>query len=260
MRTVEAIHIAPVKSLGLVRPHSVHVDSRGIVEDRRLHLINQRGSLLTQREVGQLVQIEAEYEIEPERLSLRFPDGMTLEGPLELGEPVVTRIFGRGVRGHMVMGDWNRVLSGFCGEPVRLVRSSEPGQCYDEYPTSMMSRASVEELNRQPGATVEIDSRRFRPNFLLGGCEPLEEDTWLNNTIQIGEQLRLQIVARDPRCVMTTHDPDTGEPNINTLDIIMSYRPSRGVAFFGVYGIVERPGTVSLGDTVTTPKEEPSPQ
>jgi hypothetical protein len=33
MITVEAIHLAPVKSLGLVHPHTVHVECHGIGED-----------------------------------------------------------------------------------------------------------------------------------------------------------------------------------------------------------------------------------
>jgi uncharacterized protein YcbX len=251
MRTVQAIHVAPVKSLGLVHPHTVHVDFRGIIEDRRLYLIDEDSRLLTQRELGRLVQIEAQYCMDPEWLCLRFPNGNTLEGPVEPGEPVMTRIWGRYVLGHVVVGDWNGVLSEFCRHPVRLVRSDEPGQCYDEYPVSLISQASVEELSRQPGATVAFDSRRFRPNFFLAGCQPHEEDTWLGGIIQIGNELCLWVMARDPRCVITTHDPDTGERDIDTLRLIINYRPSPKAAYFGVYGIVVRPGAVSVGDTVT---------
>src|SRR5574341_1598788 len=50
--TVEAIHLAPVKSLGLVHPNTVHVERHGIVEDRRLYVIDQQGRLVTQRTHG----------------------------------------------------------------------------------------------------------------------------------------------------------------------------------------------------------------
>ena len=255
MRTVKAIHISAVKSFGLTLPQSVRVDSTGIVEDRRLHLIDRACGLLTQRQVAQMVQLKAEYQVEPERLRLRFPDGNVQDGPLELGEPVITDIFGRDVPGRVVTGDWNEALSGFCGQPVRLIRSDKPGQCYDEYPISLATQASVEELKRQPGATSALDSRRFRPNFLLEGCEPHEEDTWLDDVVGVGESLRLRLVARDPRCVMTTHNPDTGERDIDTLRLIMHYRPSLRAAYFGVYGIVEQPGTVHLGDAIAVRSE-----
>lgn len=252
MKSVESIHISPVKSLGLTSPGSVHVGMNGIVEDRRLFLINNRGRLLTQREVGRLVQIKAEYLADPETLAIRMPDGSTIMGRVETGEPVVTRMWGRSVSGRVVTGEWNSVLSAFCKEPVWLVRSDDSGQCYDEYPISMVSDASVQGLNRLPDAAVAFNSKRFRPNFLIGGCEPHEEDTWLGEIVLIGEELLLRVVARDPRCAITSHDPETGEEDSDTPRFIMNYRPGPGAAFFGVYGIVERPGEVSVGDTVTT--------
>jgi len=250
MVTVEAIYTAPVKSLGLVQPEAVRVDTRGIIEDRRFHLIGPLGVLLTQREVGRLVQAKAEYQEEPEWLRLQFPGGSSLEGPVKLGQPVVTQIWGRNVAGRVLSGDWNAALSGFCGQPVRLVRSDRPGQCYDEYPISLVSQASIEGLSRRPGAPVGFEGRRFRPNFLLAGCSPHEEDSWIGACIRIGEELLVRVVARDPRCAITTHDPQSGNRDVDTLRLILSYRPSSRAAFFGVYGVVERPGTVSLGDEV----------
>ena len=251
MPTVAAIAIAPVKSLGLVHPQSVHIGPQGILEDRRLHLIDYQGKLLTQREVGKLVQVKAEYQIAPERLRLVFPDGSRLKGPLERGEPVITEIWGRRVPGHLVAGGWSQALSDFCQQPVSLVRSNQPCQCYDEYPVSLLSQASVEELSRQSRlGEMPLDTRRFRPTFLLVGCEAHEEDGWLGGVIQIGDAVRLRVVARDPRCAIATHDPQTGERDFDTLRLILGYRPHPRAAYFGVYGIVEHPGQVSLGDMV----------
>src|SRR5256712_6684432 len=143
MITVETMHLAPVKSLGLVPPKTVHVERHGIVEDRRLYVIDQQGRLVTQRTRGQLVQVTPQYRSQPEWLSLRFPEGRSLAGPLTLGEAIVTQIWGRHVRGRVVQGDWNQALSDFCGDEVTLVRSDEPGQCYDEYPVSIVSQASL---------------------------------------------------------------------------------------------------------------------
>src|SRR5262245_24113995 len=104
--TVEAMHLAPVKSLGLVHAHSVHVARRVIAEDRRLYLIDQQGQLVTQRTHGALAQVIPHYQVQPAWLSLRFPDGLSLAGPLTLGEAVVTQIWGRYVRGRVVHGAW----------------------------------------------------------------------------------------------------------------------------------------------------------
>jgi hypothetical protein len=250
MITVEAIHVAPVKSLGLTQPSAVEVSPAGILEDRRFYLVDQRGGLVTQRDIGGLVQVKAEYRTGPGWLKLDFPGGPRLEGPVEVEEPVTTAIFGRRVDGQLVSGSWSAGLSDFCGQPVRLVRSLEPCQCYDEYPVSLLSQASLRQLDEQQDGGGSFGSERFRPNFLLAGCEAHEEDSWLGEVVAIGPALRLRVIAMDPRCAITTHSPATGERDIDTLRLILRYRPNRRAAFFGVYAIVERTGAVSLGDAV----------
>ena len=256
MITVEDIHISPVKSLGMIQMESVWVGPEGIIEDRRFHLVDQRGALLTQREAGSLALVKADYRVEPEWLTLEFPSAGKLDGPLELGEAVITNIFGRNVSGRAVLGDWDAALSDLCQQPVKLVRSDNPGQCYDESPLAVLSQASVDVVDKLAGPEAFLDCRRFRPNFLLSGCEPHEEDTWIGGVISIGEELRVRIVARDPRCAMTTLDPDTGKRDVDTLRMILSYRPSTTAAYFGVFGSVERPGTVALGNVVSAPSTE----
>ncbi len=54
----------------------------------------------------------------------------------------------------------------------------------------------------------------------------------------------------DPRCSIVTQDPHTGERDADTLRLIMNYRPSARNAYFGIYAIIARPGTVSVGDEV----------
>jgi len=251
-KTVQAINTAPVKSLGLSHPQSVHVGPAGILEDRRFCVVDEHGKMVTQREIGMLVQVRTEYRPDPERLALRFPDGAVAEGTPEPGETVATRVWGRDVAGRVVVGNWAEALSEFCGKPLRLVRAEELGGYLDEFPVSLLSQASVEELGRQPWGKIASDGRRFRPTLLLTGCQPHEEDSWLNRRVQVGKELRLRVVARDPRCAITTHDPDTGERDADTLRVILSYRPHPKTAYFGVYAIVEQPGTVAVGDSVTT--------
>ena len=251
MITVKAINIAPVKSLALVSPDRVKVDFNGILEDRRFYLVDGQGALLTQRELGRLVQVRAEYQPDPELLRLHFPDGSSHAGPIEPEAPVLTRIWGRRVTGHVLGGPWNAALSQFCQFPVRLVASDQPGQCFDEFPVSIISQASVNGLSQRVHGGFTFDSSRFRPTFLLDGSQPHQEDAWLGGSVQIGEELRLQVVARDPRCSIITQDPATGERDADTLRLILSYRPSPRAAYFGVYGLVERPGAVALGDAVT---------
>ena len=60
------------------------------------------------------------------------------------------------------------------------------------------------------------------------------------------------ITTRDPRCAITTQDPDTGVRDLDTLRTIIAYRGLRDDkhADFGVLGDVVQPGTIRLGDPV----------
>ena len=247
---LKTINIAPVKSLGLCHPTTAHVGESGIVEDRRFYVIDDRGRLMTQRQVARMVQVKADYNLFPETLSLFFPDGSTVEGPPDIEDSVTTFIFGRMVKGNVVAGDFNDALSAFCGADLRLVKSQEPGQAQDAYPISILSQGSLDQLSNQAGLSSPIDNRRFRPNFLVHNSTPHEEDTWVGNEVAVGDKVRISVISRDPRCAITTHDPGTGQRDMNTLRIILTYRPDPQAAYFGVYGAVSTPGPVSLGDPI----------
>ncbi len=250
MRTVAAIYISPVKSLALDTPSSVQIGYPGIAEDRRFHLIDADGRLLTQRQIGRMAQISAEYDDGSELLSLTFPGGRRLEGAVDVDQPVTTDIFGRPVSGSVAQGEWNPALSEFCQADVRLVKTDGICQTFDEYPVSMLSQASLDLLGEKAGGSKSFSGKRFRPTFVIDGCSPHEEDLWLGGVVSIGPDLRLRMVAHDPRCAITTLDPDTGERDFDTTRLMLTYRPSAQAPYFGVFATIETPGVVSLGDQV----------
>ena len=258
--TISSIYTAAVKSLALQQRALVSVGPSGIAEDRRFHLIDGRGGLLTQRQRPQLAQVSSAYDAETEQLTLAFPDGLELAGRVELGEPVRTPVWGRLVSGQVAAGEWNDALSRFCGGPVRLVKTDVAGLSFDEYPISLLSQASIDLLSRKADGVKEFEARRFRPNFLLDGCTPHQEDLWLGGVIAIGPELRLRLVAPDPRCAITTVNPDTGQRDFDTPRLLLSYRPSARAPYFGVYGVVETPGPVSIGDAVNLAVPPHSPR
>jgi uncharacterized protein YcbX len=55
------------------------------------------------------------------------------------------------------------------------------------------------------------------------------------------------------RCLITGRDPETGDADLPTLDLLASYRQGLDTTEplpFGVYGEVLEPGRVKLGDPV----------
>ena len=67
----------------------------------------------------------------------------------------------------------------------------------------------------------------------------------------------MRVVAPDPRCAITTLDPETGERDFDVPKLLLSYRPSARAPYFGVYGGVETPGTLSIGDAVELVQDPP---
>ena len=91
---------------------------------------------------------------------------------------------------------------------------------------------------------------RFRPTLLLDGCQPHQEDGWMNRALTVGDAV-IRVLAPDPRCAIVNQHPATGETDADAVKSILGYRPNPLAAYFGVYGIVEKAGAVEVGDAVT---------
>jgi len=250
MASVSRLSIAPVKGLALLHPDEVEITSTGVPQDRRFFLVTERGKLLDGTRDGPLFGVRAECDDEGTRLALRFPEGRTVEGPVELGNAGVTAFWERPVRGRVVVGPWSDALSDYLGQHVRLHRAELAGGGTDQWPVSVVSDASLEELARRAGAE-SVDGRRFRMLVQVAGTRPHEEDEWLGGLVRIGAAL-VRVTKQDARCRMTTRNPDTGVRDFDTLRAIKDYRGVRnGEAIdFGVYAEVVEPGRVRVGDAV----------
>ncbi len=103
----------------------------------------------------------------------------------------------------------------------------------------------------------DLDARRFRMLIELDGAEAHEEDTG-SAARSVSAEPILRISAPVPRCAMTTHDPETGLRDYDTLRAIKEYRGQVDGKdlMFGVWGEVERPGS-SVSATRSASSPEP---
>jgi uncharacterized protein len=256
MPAVTRISIAPVKGLGLVHPESVSLEGHGVRENRRFHIVDADGRRFNQLRNGALVQIRPEYDADRERLTLRFPDGSVADGDVSLGSEVMTDFYDRPVAGNYVEGPLSAALSEWGGLALRLVQSP-PGLAVDRGRghVSLISTASLAELGRNGDQAEPTDGRRFRMLFELDGCAPHEEDGWVKRHLKIGGAT-IRIRGDVGRCAITSQNPDSGEPDFDTLRTISAYRgfteneAGKRHIPFGVYGEVTEPGRVSIGDGV----------
>ena len=113
-------------------------------------------------------------------------------------------------------------------------------------PVSIFSLQSARQLAEETGTPV--DKRRFRANVYvnLASAEGFAENAFVGRSLRIGPKLVVTILERDPRCMMITLDPDTGE---KTPAILKKVAQSHdGMA--GVYGAVMVEGMLHKGDSV----------
>ncbi len=113
-------------------------------------------------------------------------------------------------------------------------------------PVSIFSLQSARQLSEE--TDTPIDKRRFRANIYvdLTSAEGFAENEFVGRSLQIGPKVVVRILERDPRCMMITLDPDTGEKSPALLKKVAQAHD--GMA--GVYGAVLVEGTLRKGDPV----------
>ena len=113
-------------------------------------------------------------------------------------------------------------------------------------PVSIFSLQSASQLAKEIG--TPIDKRRFRANLYvdLTSAKGFAENEFVGRSLQIGPKVVVRILERDPRCMMITLDPDTGEKEPAILKKVAQAHD--GMA--GVYGAVMVEGILHKGDPV----------
>jgi uncharacterized protein len=251
---VAALTTTPIKGLRVAPSSQVVVEQGGIRGDRCFYLVDESGRMLNGKHLGALNTVGAELDEHQRLLTLRFPDGSALSGPIERGPALETRFFSRTRRAQMLIGPFSAALSEHAGQPLQLVAPADGSSAVDRGErgaVSLISRASLASLARAAGEST-VDPRRFRMSIEVSGTDPHEEDGWIGRELRIGEAA---IVLRGHvgRCIVTSRHPESGEVDLATLDLLRDYRAAAQTTeplAFGVYGEVLRPGVVRVGDAV----------
>jgi uncharacterized protein YcbX len=249
---VVRINVAPVKSLGLVHPEAIELGTRGVDGNRRFWLVDENRRLVNNKRRGPLVRVRPEWDERTRELALTFPDGTRVAGTVELGDqPFEVEMYGYPLASRRVVGPWEDALSEYAGAPLTLLWAEEgaPDRLYAGTVT-LVSRASLLRLAAEAGED-DLDGRRFRMLLEIEGVEPHEEDEWQGTQVRVGEAT-IQVNGDVGRCAVTTHDPDTGVPTVDTLGALARYRREgrKEPLPFGVYASVVVPGRVRVGDEV----------
>ena len=259
--TVSELNIYPVKSMAGVSLPSARVDSLGLNHDRCWMVVNEQARFITQRTHPRLALIHV--ELQDDGLILRTEGKADLRVDLTaMGEKMKVSVWEDVVEASAADPDAHWWLSEVLGEPCKLVRFSQDQvrqvdldyarvgdrtAFSDGFPILLISQASLDDLNAR--LTDPLPMKRFRPNLVVDGTRPYEEDQWRRIRIA-GVEFR--IVKPCSRCIVTTIDPATGEQTgVEPLETLATYRKQGGKVMFGQNVIPDGRGILQLGDEVT---------
>src|SRR3954464_5005869 len=258
--TLTGITVYPIKSARGIPAEEWELDEFGLTLDRRWMVVDSGGEFISQRDYPRMALVIP--SLRNERWRVDAPGMPTLEVPVHPSPTVLTRvtIWDDRCEATWVGEGAARWFSELLGCAVSLVHMPahtmrEASLVYapsgsrvsfaDAYPILLISEESLADLNRR--LRVPLPMNRFRPNLVVAGCEPYEEDTW--RSIRIGE-LAMQVVKPCDRCVITTTDQVTGERGKEPLRTLATYRNVDGKVLFGQNVVHQGSGRLRLGNAV----------
>ncbi len=258
-KSIASLHFYPIKGCRVIDCRKVVVNPMGPEMDRRWMIVDPNGRFISQRQEPRMALIGTAVD----------KGGLTLQIPNEPDTWIP--ISNEGQRKEV--GIWDDVclaidqgeevserLSRFMGRDCRLVfmpdsthRPVNPKYTgpeskvgfADRFSFLLISEASLDELNSR--LAVPVPMNRFRPNLVISGCKPYEEDTW--KRIRIGK-IHFKIAKPCSRCTVTTVDQATGQRGEEPLKTLAAYRKQEKGIMFGQNLVHENQGFLSAGDSV----------
>lgn len=249
----------PLKSCAGESLTEAQITQLGVSQDRRFILADQQGQFITARQHPELLQIRVSCD----RLAFTFhhPAEPDLRLSPEWAKAFSkVKIWSREVSAKTFNSDINQWFERILKKPVKLIINSDQAQDLaekrfswgpifsDGFPLLVTTQQSLDALNIAiPG---QFEMARFRPNLVLDGELPWQEDSW--SRLKIGEVI-LKREQPCERCVLITRDPKTGEKNTHQEPLRTLARIHRladhGVCFGQNFSVISA-GQVSLHDPV----------
>jgi len=257
MISVQQLFIYPVKSCRGIELDAAELVATGLRYDRHWMLVDRDGNFISQRLYPQMTRIHT--RLDASELVCTSPQG-ELRVPLAEQESPDLRdvhIWNDRCRAAIVSSTASRWFSAWLGIPCDLVylpdqerRLVDPTYAHnrdivsfaDGFPLLVTSQASIDLLNDKLNDNLSIE--RFRPNIVVAGCAPHEEDHW--TAIDIAN-ITIDLVKPCSRCVIPSLDPELGERHPSLNKTLASYRRRDGQIMFGMNGVHRQPGVIRTG-------------
>jgi uncharacterized protein len=256
---IAALYLHPIKSCGGIELRDSLLIETGLEFDRAWMVVDEHGVMRTQRELPRMALVQP--TLRSSDLVLRAPGMLALHLQLDTVEAQTRAKVWEDIVKAYDMGDlaaqW---FSDFLGVKCRLVRFdpeekrlSDPkwagdiqaqNSFGDGFPLLVANAASLDDLNRRLAAQghAPVTMQRFRPNIVLQGLQPYEEDHLHQLTITTAEgPVVLRLVKPCSRCSIPDVDPATAETSHAVGDTLAGYRSDarvKGAVTFAMNAVI----------------------
>ena len=245
--TVKALYQFPIKGGAGNSLMQSAITEVGLQYDRQWLFVDETGRFMTQRQIPHLVWVNAQAS--PAGLLLNAPNQTALIVPwaqpddhntvsVQIWHDVVTAIdcgdsaaqwitqfleipskSFRLVQAH--------AASARCADLTNTTLAPTPNLFSDAYGVNILSESSIQTLNDRlnQGGFEPIDALRFRPNIILTGLEPHEEDFIQRLTVYSASgPVMIDMVKPCTRCAVPNIDPFTAISSPEVNDTLAAYR------------------------------------
>ena len=260
-----SVHIYPLKGGRAVDLDQAVVEPWGLAGDRRWLLVDADGQFITQREHPALARLVVRYgagAVADIAVSCDGYPSLRVTAPVGCPELLKVTVWRSTVLAAAAGPEADAWFSGYLGRPVRLVWLDDPTRravdpefgadgdvvsFADGYPLLLTSVGSLDQLGRWLTADGDqpVPMNRFRPNVVVAGFEPWDEDRW--RRIRIGS-VSFRVAKPCGRCIVTTTDQTTGERGRQPLRMLARHRRFGKSLVFGQNIIPDSPGLIRVGD------------
>ena len=259
MCKLSALAVYPIKSCAGVALQQAQVVETGLDFDRAWMVVDPHGEMLTQRELPRLALVQPQFR--HSELLLRAPGMLGLHLQLDTVETATrVRVWDDVVKAYDMGALAAQWFSDFLGTPARLVRFDPEQQRLSEaawtgsvqaensfsdgFPLLVVNQASLDDLNARLAAkgVAAATLQRFRPNLVLSGLQPFDEDHIDELDIDTDEgQVRLRLVKPCVRCDIPNVDPGSAQKSSEPGATLAGFRADarlHGGITFGMNAIV----------------------
>ena len=223
---VAALARYPVKSLAGESLTAVEVGPRGLAGDRAWAVYTEDGGIGSGKTTRRFRRV----------------DGLLgLSAATDGAAPAITAPDGRSATAGTPEAD--ALVSGALGRPLRLAAETDVPH-HDEAPVHVVTTAALRRVGELLGTPVDVS--RFRANVVVDvPGDGFPEDGWDGSLLFLGEEVVLR--------------PDGGMVRCRMVDLLGSGPVDDGLlrllgrerdTVFGIRALVERGGTVRVGDAV----------